>query len=318
MQHKTDWFSDRKWGIFTHYRSIDQNSSSITGMMLSQGKGETPWDECVNEFDKKKYAKCANDINAGYVIFTIMQGTRFMCAPNETYNKITGYRTGEACSSRDLIADLIVALKEYDIPLFLYFTGDGPYKDIFAGRAFGLLDRQNQYVSEEFVTKWASVAKEYSQRYKDGIAGWWIDGCYAEMLGYNEKLIKLLADAMRAGNPESFLAFNNGVDRFERYSKYEDYMAGETTEFNIYPDSRFTDGPQWHVLSFMGHPSGYYDFGNPAWNRPGSKYSGKELREYVEKVNSKGGIVSIDVCTFRDGSIDNGQLEVLKYLRDLR
>jgi alpha-L-fucosidase len=317
MQHKKDWFKDRKWGIFTHYRSIDQNSTSPTGMMLSLGKGETSWDECVNEFDVEKYAKSVNEIKAGYVIFTLMQGTRFMCAPNETYNVITGYKTGEACSARDLIADLLTALKEYDIPLFLYFTGDGPYKDMYAGRAFGLWDRQNQNVSEEFVEKWASVAEEYSQRYKDGISGWWVDGCYAEMLGYYDELIKILADAMRAGNPDSLLTFNNGVDRFERYSEHEDYLAGETTEFSVYPDQRFTDGSQRHVLSFLGYPSEYYDFGNPAWNRPGSKYSGKELREYVKKVNNKGGVVSIDVCTFRDGSIDNGQLEVLKHLRDL-
>jgi hypothetical protein len=89
IQHKTDWFKDRKWGIFTHYRSIDQNSTSPIGMMLSLGKGETSWDECVNEFDVEKYAKRVNEIKACYVIFTLMQGTRFMCASNETYNKIT-------------------------------------------------------------------------------------------------------------------------------------------------------------------------------------------------------------------------------------
>jgi hypothetical protein len=46
------------------------------------------------------------EAGAGYVIFTVLQRQRFMIAPNETFNRLIGYKTGEACSSRNLIEDL--------------------------------------------------------------------------------------------------------------------------------------------------------------------------------------------------------------------
>ena len=317
MGHKTDWFKESKWGIFTHYLNYMQNSNSENGMLHSQGKGETSWDECVNDFDTDKYAKILHELGAGYAYFTITQGYKFMCAPNETFNEITGYSTGEGCSTRDLIADLITSLDKYNIPLMLYFTGDGPYIDDKGGKAFGFFDRNNNNVTDEFVAKWARVAKEYSLRYKDKIKGWWIDGCYKDFYGYNEGKLKMLGDAVRAGNPDTLVTFNNGVAVKGRYSQYEDYTAGEVTDFhNVYPESRFCDGSQWHVLSFLGLPAQFHEWGNPAWGYPGSKYSGEFIADYVRKVNGLDGVVSIDVCTLRDGSIDMGQIEVLKALKN--
>jgi hypothetical protein len=55
------------------------------------------------------------ETGAGYVIFTIMQQQRFMIAPNETFNRLTGYKTGEACSSRDLIEELYQTLHKRDV-----------------------------------------------------------------------------------------------------------------------------------------------------------------------------------------------------------
>ena len=315
MKNKADWFLDKKWGVFTHYLSYMQNSSSESGMLHSKGKGETSWDECVNDFDTEKYAELVNESGAGYVIFTIMQGNRYLCAPNSAFDKISGYLPGEACSKRDLIGDLIFSLEKYDIDLFLYYTGDGPYLDDRAGKAFGFFDRKNQNVTYEFVTKWASVAQEYSIRYKDKIKGWWIDGCYEDFFGYDDDKLRILADAVRAGNSQAIVSFNNGVDYKGRYSIHEDFTAGEVTDFDgVYPEGRFCDGSQWHVLSFLGIPAQFNDWGNPAWGYPGSKYSGKFIADYVHKVNSLGGVVSIDVCTFRDGTIDMGQIEVLKAL----
>lgn len=319
MNKKMKWFRESKWGVFSHYLYSIQNSDTATGMLHSKGKGQTSWDECVNEFDTDEYAEIMHAINAGYVVFTLMQGSRFLCSPNETFNKITGYKPGEACSHRDLIADLIKSLGRYDIPLMLYYTGDGPHMDEIAGKAFGFYDRENQNVSEEFVSKWASVAKEYSLRYEKGIKGWWIDGCYEDFFGYEESKLKRLKDAVTSGNENAIVAFNNGVDFMKRYSLYEDFTAGEVTEFN---DGNligeFCDGSQPHMLSFLGIPSQFNEWGNPAWGNPGSKYSGQQILDFVNKANSKGVVVSIDVCTFRDGTIDSGQVEVLRYLRELR
>ena len=42
------------------------------------------------------------------------------------------------------------------------------------------------------------------------------------------------------------------------------------------------------------------------------------MREYVDKVNAKGGVVTIEAACFRDGSMDAAQVEVLKYLKSCR
>jgi hypothetical protein len=36
------------------------------------------------------------------------------------------------------------------------------------------------------------------------------------------------------------------------------------------------------------------------------------MRDYVKTVNACGGVVTVDVCLYRDGSMDPQQLEVLK------
>lgn len=316
--HKTDWFHNQKWGVFSHYLAIFENGGTESGLLHSKGKGETDWDACVNDFNVDTYASLVNEMNAGYVIFTVMQGTRFLCAPNDTFNQITGYKTGEACSTRDLIAELADALDAYGIPLMLYYTGDGPYLDHDAGRAFGLWDRTNQKVSEAFVLKWASVAREYSLRYGPKVKGWWIDGCYRDLLGYGDDKLKILGDAVRAGNPNTLVAFNNGLGFHSQYSIHEDFTAGEENDFSVFPDSRFAGASQWHVLSFLGIPSQFFSWGSPAWNSPGSKYRTRQLIDYVQKVNMHGGVVTIDVCTFRDGTVDFGQFEILKCLGQCR
>ena len=138
MQNQ-DWFLSRKWGMFNHYIGLAGNGTFRTDFVTHKS-----FNDRVNAFNAENYAKTVHEINAGYVVFTIMQGEQFMCAPNDTFNRITGYRPGEACSERDLIADILSALDKYDIPLLLYFTGDGPHKDPLAGKAiagrYGLSD----------------------------------------------------------------------------------------------------------------------------------------------------------------------------------
>lgn len=356
-----DWFLSRKWGVFFHYINLVGN-----GTLRTNGVTYETFNDRVNAFDVENFAKTVHEINAGYVIFTVMQGSKNLCAPNQTFNEITGYKTGEACSERDLIQDMIDALDKYDIPLLLYFTGDGPFRDERAGKAFNYHDRQVELVNTEFVEKWASVLKEYSVRYGDKVKGWWFDGMF-DILGYGgrEDLFKLYADAAKAGNPDTLLAFNNGVIQPDftnlecskfcdgathpmqivdglgkhteagnmeakallkripgnsyRYTQSENFMAGEANVFEELPTSRFVDGSQWHILSFLGAPQ-FPDWCDQVvgWNALGCGYSADYMVDYVRKCNEFGGVVSIDAYLYDDGHIDWGQYEVLKKIGELR
>ena len=135
----TDWFRDAGWGVFVHYLWDVQN---VGGRENTQGKPATNWNDLVNEFDTEKFAAQVKETGAPYVFFTMMQRTRYLIAPNATYDKLTGYRPGEACSTRDLVLDLHRSLEKRGIKLMLYWTGDGPRQDDAGSKRHGGLERQ--------------------------------------------------------------------------------------------------------------------------------------------------------------------------------
>jgi len=303
----TDWFSRAGYGVFVHYLNELQNSANT---VQSLGRS-TSWDECVKEFDTERFASAVAEAGAGYVIFTTHQRTRFLIAPNATFDRITGYRPGEACATRDLIEDLYQSLSKRKIPLMLYWTGTGPSSDAKANAAMGW----QTPIPDAWAEKWAAVTEEYGVRYGEKVAGWWVDGCYAKHgnLGYTDAKLAPLARALKAGNPKRIIALNPGVE-LSAYSVHDDYTAGEQNAFLELPASRWLGGKQWHVLSYLG-PERSDNYLSAGWCEPGVKYSKQELADYVRAVNQKGGVVSIDVLLYRDGGLDRSQLEVLKALR---
>lgn len=116
----------------------------------------------------------------------------------------------------------------------------------------------------------------------------------------------MFATALKAGNPDSIVAFNRGIDPVVMpYTRFEDFTTGEQHEFFDMPAQRWIGGEQWHIVSYIG----------PGWCQPGTRYSKRDLREYVFDVTQRGGVVSMDVLLYRDGSLDRSQLEILKDVR---
>jgi hypothetical protein len=293
----TTWFQAAGYGVFVHYLAGLQNNREAINSLGCQ----TSWEACVHEFDTERFAETMEEVGAGYVVFTVMQVTRHMIAPNETYDRITGYSPGEACATRDLVADLYESLHKRNIPLLLYWTGDGPRADPQASSAFGC----RTPVTNEFVQRWAQVVAEYGDRYGEKVAGWWVDGCY-RFIGYDDEKLEILATALKVGHPQRIIAFNPGVEaQVNAYSRHEDFTCGEQNQFFDMPVSRAIDGEQWHILSYLGS----------GWGKPGCQYSKRDLAEYVFDVHQRGGVVSIDVVLFRDGTLDQSQIEVLKAVR---
>ncbi len=294
----TDWFLEAGYGVFVHYLEGIQNNAD---QLHSLGK-QSSWEECVRDFDTERFAADVEASGAGYAIFTVMQISRFMIAPNATFDRITGYQPGEACATRDLIEDLYQSLSKRNIKLMLYWTGDGPRADEKAGPAYGC----GTPVTKEFVQKWADTFREYGERYGDKIAGIWCDGCYS-FIGYDEETLGILAAGLRAGSDKRIIALNPGVDPEVRaYTPHEDYTCGEQNVFHEVPVERYLQGEQWHILSFLS---------KTWWAEPGVGYKKRPFADYVNQVNQRGGVVSVDVMLFRDGGLDRSQVELLKAVR---
>ncbi len=314
-------FKSKKWGVFFHYLERSMNERTCP---LSMGRW-SDWDECINDFDCNAFAKQLNKFGAGYVILTIMQLGRYMIAPNAAFDKLTGYEPGQACAKTDFIEKMHNALSKYDIDLFLYFTGDGPANDTKAKIGFGGIDH-GSWVTDEFVEKWASVAREYSMRYGDKIKGWWLDGAY-DFIGYDEKRLQVMYDAMRAGNPNALVGANYFGCLDGRARIYyevqppvfdDDYSAGEVVVLGDLPtegDKRF-ENKVWQISSPMSVGGDYIIHGG--WSSPGSRYSAEFLRNYIDTVNDRGGVVTLGLAIYRDGHIDPEQCEILEKMARLK
>lgn len=307
--HITDRLNRKKWGVFHHYLYNIQNNPQFSN---NQGAGETDWQTCTATLNIPLLAKTLHQIGVGYYCITVMQGRKYMIAENAVYRQIVGDEVADEClSKRDLIEELYQELSRYDIDLYLYFTGDGPYKDEEIGRQFGFIEpRQN--ISMDFVEKWAAVLQDYALRYGDKIKGWWLDGMYQEAFGYTPELMQPYYQAIKAGNPHALAAFNNGVMPYlYRHYPQEEFTTGEQVDLSVFPQGRFQDGAQTHVLL----PIGAEDCAIGAtWASGGMHYTKEDLCDYAEKFVDAGGVVTFDCKLNRDGSMDPEQVAALQYI----
>ncbi|MBR5868853.1 MAG: alpha-L-fucosidase [Clostridia bacterium] len=308
--HITDRFHAKKWGVFNHFLGYNVNN------------GEE-WCQKVAGFDVELVAKTLHDMGAGYYVITLMQGRRYMLAPNATFDRIGGIQPGEACARRDLVMDLAEELQKYDIDLYLYYTGDGPYMDDQLKGEFGF-ENPRKNVPMAFVEKWAAVLEEYAVRYGDKVKGWWIDGCY-DYFDYNDALLEPYYRAIKKGNPNAIVSFNNGESvreevemgicprRVRPWSKWDDFTAGELVDCNYIPEGRFVDGTQAHLLIPVGLPIDVQNFGT-SWCQKGLKRTPEYIKQFTRAANDRGVVISYDIWVGPHGEFDPVQVEALSQI----
>jgi hypothetical protein len=303
----TDWFRDARWGVFTHYLGASDMSAD-------------EWNRQVDQFDVDALAAQLAEAGAPYYCLTIGQNSGHYCAPNAAYDEIAGIRPSK-CSQRDLIGDLYNALNPRNIKLLVYLPSGAPAADPAAMKAFEWAwgfegewpgawnTRRTGKRLEHFQRKWEAVIREWSLRWGRKICGWWIDGCYFadEMYRHADAPnFRSLAEALKAGNPESIVAFNPGVlTPVITHSEYEDYTAGEISDaFPVCP-GRWVDGAQYHLLSYLGD----------TWGGEKPRFTDGFVRGYTQYVNSKGGVMTWDVPIGRRGNIPQPFIDQLSLLR---
>ena len=305
MSIQQDRFLEKHFGIFNHYLYGMPGDDALK----LAGREGYDWNEAVESVDVNDLAERIHKTGAGYYCITIMQGSKYMLAPNETYDKIAGTVPGEACAKRNIITELADALEKYGIDLFLYYTGDGPHADQVIGKKFGYADPRGQ-VTMDFVEKWAAVLEEYAVKYGRKIKGWWIDGCYREYFGYTPELLKPYYDAIKKGNPDALVAMNNGIKPdYIKYYPDEDFVCGEYNDFTVLPKTRFVDGAQTHILAPLGISGDGSEYGR--WRRPGLNRDKEYMIDFVKRANEIGMPVTIDIFVNSAGKWDGEQFDCL-------
>lgn len=315
MNNYQEKFASRKFGVFNHF--LYGEPGGFVTKQLTREEESAEWKRQCEAFDPEKIAYGLNEIGAGYYFITLMQGQRFMLAPNDTFDRLCNTKPGECCSERDVVAELITALKKYDIDLCLYYTGDGPYKDEYCSKGMDRVNLKEGEVNLNFVKNWADVLEEYAVRYGDGIKAWWIDGCYdstaGSRLGYTQEALSYYYDAVKKGNPNTLVACNNGIrtELYKWYSK-DELTSGEFCNFTHVPENKYINGSLAHYLIPLGVNEKTPQWGG--WRQPGAKVSREQLRRYIEYVNNVGGVVTVDIAIDHYGNWDKAQFELMKGL----
>ncbi len=306
-----EYLSSKKWGVFHHY--LDTLQGDIN-KPHNQPFGKLAWSDLVDRFDVERLAWSLHQMNAGYYFITLMQGTKSMIAPNATFDRIAKTNPGEACARRDLPMEIADALSKYNIDLCLYYTGDGPYKDDVVGSRFGFTEPRKD-ISMEFCNKWASVLKEYAERYGDKVKAWWIDGCYRKLFGYTEEMYEQYYNVIVNANPRALVGFNDGVkDCHEKNYSKETLLCGEFNAFINIPKSKdFYGGAVPHTLAPLGYNGETMEQWD-GWGASGIKHPLDYMIKYIQAVNRVEGIVTIDVMARADGSFDSEQEAFLRQI----
>ncbi len=316
MVSSTDNMRSLKWGVFNHY-ICSPGRDDIYGTDLSD------WNSTVSSFDADKLAYQLHKMGAGYYFITLIHGTEYMIAPNSAYDKLLGVSAGELCSNRDLVLDLYKSLKKYDIDLCLYFNCLSPFNPTFSKKyreRFGFFEenvRSQKNVllnidTKGFVRDWSGVLREFAVRYGDKIKAWWLDSCY-DYSGYTPELLKYYHDAIKAGNPDALIGFNQAElilhpeGGLNKTCEYESMTCGESNTFSYLPKFDNVDGALTHLLIPIGKDRAFCG----RWCSPEPDYTRGFIRDYIEKVNSVGGVVTLDIFVSPDGRFTEKEIEAL-------
>lgn len=201
------WYTKAKYGLMSHYTF---GGAAFPQTCYANGTVPASVSELAAAFDANKYATACASFGIEYVVFTAFHYAMHVLYPSTVMNS---YVTGHA-SDRDLIADLISALKPYGIKFVLYIHPlDGVDLQPEEQTATGWGNSTNNYAAwNTFIN---SLIVEMGLRYGTDVAGYWVDQAVNPLFSTyfsTEAQAKALRASMLAGNPARVLIGNRGDD----------------------------------------------------------------------------------------------------------
>jgi hypothetical protein len=189
MRADTTWLQQAGYGAMVHWTSQTQPRNGA----------QKPYAQAVQDFDVKTFAQQMRDCGVSFVVLTTSHAEMRFPGPNKALDSLLPGCT----ASRDLVSDLIVELRKYNIKLMLYYH-IGSVGDTRWLEASGFWKTDTTQVFEN----WRKIITEIGLRYGDGLTGWWFDDGSVNYY-YRSAPWKALLQAARAGNPKRLVGFNS-------------------------------------------------------------------------------------------------------------
>ncbi|MCX6225333.1 MAG: alpha-L-fucosidase [Bacteroidia bacterium] len=206
-------YQDMKLGLFVHYMN-PAKEYRWGSTQWADGSQVQSLGELADNFDADDLAKTAASMGVQYVIFTTWHANMNVLYPSEVMKKwLPGH-----CTERDVIRDLISALKAREIKLILYvhpsdghdFTKEDQER---SGWTDGVpYKRWNDFINEVF--------EEVAARYGKDLSGLYIDGGLPPQVDAAR-----LRKTITARMPDAWLIQNSGLN-----PALVDYAARERME----------------------------------------------------------------------------------------
>ncbi len=298
----TDWFKNAGVGVMLHF---------LKAVFAPEGDSKE-YNEVVNNFNVELFTENCKQAGANYVLFALGQNDGYYCTPNRAYDSIVGVSPGELCSKRDLPADLLKALNKRGIKMMFYLPGNPPIHHKLVDQKFKYTFGKNSPTSQYTQSCWEAVIREWSVRYGKNLSGWWFDGMYRGGIIETRSDMSLKHNisthtlAAKAGNHNSIITYNYGVNTIQSNSPYDDYSAGEEGKIVQMPQSRWVvDGVQWFLFTYLGEN----------WGKAGMRFKTSDLVSWSQKVFANQGVICFDIHADKSGAIDPDQMSQVQAIR---
>lgn len=309
---RASWMAGR-WGIMVHWVP--------PGPAAKWGAHRNELNDAVNHFDLDQLVAQICRTKAAWVIFTLGQNSGLYSSPNRYLDSIAG--PGHA-SSRDLVLEMAKEFTSRGIKLIVYAPGE-----IKAVKSLHLPFGWNPLDQSLFQQRYTTFLREYSERFAEYCSGWWIDGCYAwPEFPNSSRDWSLWAGALRAGNEEAALAFNDGCfldDHPYPLTSEQDFLSGEASGFGLTGplvkransvrsytfDNGYTErlGCQAHVVAPLDN-HGNWVFSGPGPITPPA-YTVEDLSKIIENYRRSRAALTFNVGIYQEGLLGDETVEAL-------
>ncbi len=251
-----------------------------------------------------KFVNAVVDSGAGYLIFTANHAEPTFPAPLKAWEH---YHPGWT-TQRDLINELATELGKHNIRLIVYLASE-----ILGGvRASHGVSRLVS--TPEYEDAFKNILIEIGNRYREKVAGYWIDHLSWSKENFPNLSFQRLWHAVKAGNGERLVAYN--FWQFPVMTEWQDYWADEGA-VSIPPNDRYmTIGPAKSLQYHVSVPiDGAYMHLKPDTDMEGPIYKDEQLIEFVKACIAREGVVSLGTGISQDLQMSEAIVRQLQAVR---